>query len=111
PRTWRFRRPAAPRAGMPPAGARPAIPRECLSSAFAHLFPLPAPNQPRRGGFLDIVRCIARRAFDKRNFLDFALADLDALFGEALARREHVALETADELVVVVDRGFQSPAY
>src|SRR5579872_2842978 len=53
---------------------------------------------------------IARRAFDQRDILDFALADFNVLFAQPAPRRQDIAFETAHELVVMIDRAAQPGA-
>src|SRR3546814_7362696 len=50
------------------------------------------------------LAAIAGCGLDQRYLIDLALADFDAFVGQPFARREHVAFETADELVVIVAR-------
>src|SRR5690606_11117686 len=57
-----------------------------------------------------VRRAVARGVLDHRDFLDFALADLDVLLAQPPSGRQHVPLEAANELVVVADRRLQPRA-
>src|SRR5690606_16584189 len=57
-----------------------------------------------------VRRAVARGALDHRDFLDFALADLDVLLAQPPSGRQYVPLEAANELVVVADRRLQPRA-